>query len=255
MKLFYRELGGKGQPIIILHGFLGSSDNWLTQGKMLADPFHVYMIDLRNHGQSPHSEDFSYHNMADDLHEFLITNSIENPILIGHSMGGKVAMRFATTHPELINKLVIVDIAPKEYPVQHDRILEGLKSIPVDTIKSRNEAEESLSKFVSEKDIRQFLLKNLNREPEGGFSWKMNLHVLSENIESIGEGVLGDGKFEKPVLFVRGKKSNYIEDDDMGLIKKNFPEAKLVTLDAGHWVQAEKPQEFADEVIRFIEEK
>jgi pimeloyl-ACP methyl ester carboxylesterase len=164
-------------------------------------------------------------------------------------------MRFATTHPELINKLVIVDIAPKEYPVQHDRILEGLKSIPVDTIKSRNEAEESLSKFVSEKDIRQFLLKNLNREPEGGFSWKMNLHVLSENIESIGEGVLGDGKFEKPVLFVRGKKSNYIEDDDMGLIKKNFPEAKLVTLDAGHWVQAEKPQEFADEVIRFIEEK
>lgn len=255
MKLFCRELGGKGQPIIILHGFLGSSDNWLTQGKMLADSFHVYMVDLRNHGQSPHSDDFSYADMADDLHEFFVTNSIENPVVIGHSMGGKVAMRFATTHPQLISKLIIVDIAPKAYPVQHDHILEGLKSIPVDKIQSRNEAEESLSKYVSQKDVRQFLLKNLNREPEGGFSWKMNLPVLDKNIETIGEGILGDGKFEKPVLFVRGKKSNYIGDEDMDLIKKSFPEAILVTLDTGHWVQAEKPHEFVDEVVRFIEKE
>ena len=255
MKLFYRELGGKGQPIIILHGFLGSSDNWLTQGKMLSDPFHIYMIDLRNHGQSPHSDDFSYEAMADDLHEFLVTNAIDNPVIIGHSMGGKVAMRFATSHPELINKLIIVDIAPKEYPVQHDHILEGLKAIPIGSIQSRNEAEESLSKFVSERDVRQFLLKNLYRQPEGGFSWRMNLPVLDENIATIGADVLGDGKFDKPVLFVRGKKSSYIADEDLGIIKKYFPQAALVTLDTGHWVQAEKPQEFVNEVVRFIEAK
>lgn len=255
MKLFYRELGGKGQPIIILHGFLGSSDNWLTQGKMLADQFHIYLIDLRNHGQSPHSDDFDYSTMADDIHEFLITHAVENPILIGHSMGGKVAMQFATTYPELISKLIIVDIAPKKYPVQHDRILEGLKAIPIETIQSRNEAEESLSTYVSEKDVRQFVLKNLHRSPEGKFSWKMNLPVLANNVNAVGMDAMGDKKFDKPVLFVRGRRSEYVQDSDMNIIQKNFPEASLITLEAGHWVQAEKPEEFVNEVVRFIEKE
>lgn len=222
---------------------------------MLADQFHIYLIDLRNHGQSPHSDDFDYSTMADDIHEFLITHAVENPILIGHSMGGKVAMQFATTYPELISKLIIVDIAPKKYPVQHDRILEGLKAIPIETIQSRNEAEESLSTYVSEKDVRQFVLKNLHRSPEGKFSWKMNLPVLANNVNAVGMDAMGDKKFDKPVLFVRGRRSEYVQDSDMNIIQKNFPEASLITLEAGHWVQAEKPEEFVNEVVRFIEKE
>lgn len=252
MKLFYRQLGGKGQPIVILHGLFGSSDNWLTQAKLLADHYRVYLVDQRNHGQSPHSDTFNYDVLADDLHEFLITNSISDPILIGHSMGGKTAMKFATAHPELISRLIIVDIAPKNYPVKHDTILEGLKALPVDKIQSRNEADGLLARYVPEADVRQFLLKNLQRKQDGGFDWKINLPSLDKNIESIGEGIIGDFKFEKPSLFIRGKHSNYVEDADLDYIKKVFPQSSLVTLDAGHWVQAEKPKEFVEVAIKFL---
>ena len=252
MKLFYRELGEKGQPLVILHGLFGSSDNWLTQAKMLADQYRVYLIDQRNHGQSPHDDVFNYDVLADDLHEFLITNSISDPILIGHSLGGKTAMKFATAHPELISKLIVVDIAPKSYPVKHDNILEGLKAMPISTIHSRNDADSILAKYVPEADVRQFLLKNLHRRPEGGFNWKLNLSALDENIENVGDGILGQMKFEKPTLFIRGKRSNYVDDSDLIEIKKKFPKAILVTLDTGHWVQAEKPREFVDQVVNFV---
>lgn len=255
MKLFYRELGGNGQPIIILHGLFGSSDNWLTQAKMLADQYRVYLIDQRNHGQSPHDNVFNYEVLADDLHEFLITNSISDPILIGHSLGGKTAMKFATAHPELTSKLIVVDIAPKSYPVKHDSILEGLKAIPISTIHSRNDADSILAEYVPEADVRQFLLKNLHRKPEGGFNWKINLPALDKNIENVGDGILGQMKFEKPTLFIRGKHSNYVDDSDLVEIKINFPKAILVTLDTGHWVQAEKPREFVDEVVNFLSSK
>lgn len=255
MKLFYRELGGKGQPIIILHGLFGSSDNWLTQAKLLADQYRVYLLDQRNHGQSPHSDTFNYDVLADDLHEFLVTNSISDPILLGHSMGGKTAMKFATAHPELISKLIVVDIAPKSYPVKHDTIIDGLMSIPISTIKSRNEADSLLAPYVSEVDVRQFLLKNLHRKTEGGFTWKINLPALDKNIEAIGDGIIGEVKFEKPTLFIRGKRSDYVVDADMDTITKFFPKATLITLDTGHWVQAEKPKEFVDEVINFLSHK
>lgn len=252
MKLFYRELGEKGQPMIILHGLFGSSDNWLTQAKMFALAHKVYLVDQRNHGQSPHSDIFSYEVLAQDLHDFLISNLISDPIVIGHSMGGKAAMKFATTSPELISKLVVVDIAPKNYPIRHDTILEGLKALPVDSIQSRNEADEQLSRYVPEPAVRQFLLKNLQRKPEGGFAWKMNVPVLDQNIEAIGEGVLGDKKFESPTLFIRGRHSDYVDDGDMDYIKQFFPKAYLVTMETGHWVQAEKPKEFVEEVNKFL---
>jgi pimeloyl-ACP methyl ester carboxylesterase len=252
MKLFYREFGGKGQAIVILHGLFGSSDNWITQAKMLAQKFKIYLLDQRNHGQSPHSEIFNYDALADDLHGFLVSNSIKDPVIIGHSMGGKTAMKFATTHPELISKLIVVDIAPKSYPIRHDRILEGLMAIPISKIQSRNEADAILSEYVAEAEVRQFLLKNLQRKAEGGFLWKINLPVLDENIEEIGEELLGEKKFEKPALFVKGKRSNYIEDGDMDYIHSIFPKAQMVALDTGHWVQAEKPNEFTEEVNKFI---
>lgn len=252
MKLFYRELGGKGQPVIILHGLFGSSDNWLTQGKMLSDRFHIYMPDQRNHGQSPHSDDFSITLLADDIHEFLVTNSINDPVIMGHSMGGKAAMKFAVAHPELISKLIVVDIAPRAYPVQHGDILRGLKALPIEKIQSRNEADEFLSKYVPDPGVRQFLLKNLQRKPEGGFAWKMNLPVLEKNIEAVGEEIPADKKFDKPTLFIRGTQSEYVKDEDFGSVRKIFPQSKIVSLDTGHWVQAEKPKEFVNEVMNFL---
>lgn len=252
MKLFFRELGGKGQPLIILHGLFGSSDNWMTQAKLFASHYHVYMPDQRNHGQSPQSDDFTYNLLADDLHEFIIANAINDPVILGHSMGGKAAMFFALAHPELLSKLIVADIAPKGYPVRHSTILKGLKSIPLAGLQSRNEADELLSPYVPEPDVRQFLLKNLQRKPEGGFAWKINLPSLDRNIERMGDPVETGKKFEKPVLFLKGERSDYILDEDMSLIQTLFPKAKLVTMDTGHWIQAEKPREFVEETVRFI---
>ena len=252
MKLFYRELG-QGQPMIIMHGIFGSSDNWLTQARLFSSKYHVFTLDLRNHGQSQHSDEFDYMVMANDLQEFIESKKLENAIVIGHSMGGKVAMNFALAHPEKLQKLIVVDIAPRPYNLEHYVILDGLKAIPITTLKSRTEADEVLSQFVPEADVRQFLLKNLQRKPEGGFTWKLNLPVIGSKLKNIGLDLQVDGRFEKPTLFVRGGRSNYVRDEDMPRIREIFPKAELETLDTGHWVQAEKPQEFVDVVSRWLE--
>jgi esterase len=253
MKLFYRELG-KGQPIVILHGVFGSSDNWLTQAKILAEHYHVYSLDLRNHGQSPHDPVFDYPSMADDLREFVDTHSLKDPIVIGHSMGGKVAMNFAVAHPDKLSKLIVVDIAPRPYNLEHYVIMDGLKAVNIGSISSRNEADEQLSQFVAEADVRQFLLKNLQRKTEGGFTWKINLPVIDKNLSNIGLDLQYEGTFDKPTLFIRGGKSRYVRDEDMKRIQEIFPTAKLETLDTGHWVQAEKPKEFVEVVRRWLKE-
>ena len=252
MKLFYREIGTGGENMIILHGLFGSPDNWLTQAKMFAKHFHVYLPDLRNHGQSPHSEEFSYTLLADDMEAFIRRKGISQPVVIGHSMGGKTAMTVATRYPDSVHRLIVVDIAPKAYPEQHDRILEGLLALPVGQLGSRNEAEEKLAEYVPEGPVRQFLLKNLKREKNGGFGWKMNLEGLAANISAIGDAVEKGIRFEKPTLFIRGRKSNYIKDSDMDSIRKVFPNATLVTMDTGHWVQAEKPGELVEVVLDFL---
>lgn len=250
-RLFFRELG-QGRPMIILHGVFGSSDNWLTQAKLFSPHFRVFTIDQRNHGQSPHDEEFSYPVMVTDLLQFIDEHQLKDPIVIGHSMGGKVAMNFAVAHPEKLEKLIVVDIAPKPYNLEHYVIIEGLKAIPVQTITSRNEADAALAAYVPEPDVRQFLLKNLQRRPEGGFTWKINLPVIDKNLNKIGFDLEFAGKFEKPTLFIRGGKSKYVKDEDMTRIKEVFPQAELKTLDAGHWVQAEKPQEFVDTVMKWL---
>lgn len=251
MKLYYRELG-QGQPMVIMHGIFGSADNWLTQARLFSAHFKVFTVDLRNHGQSPHSNEFSYQAMVDDLVEFIDEHKLKDPIVIGHSMGGKVAMNFALAHPEKLQKLIVVDIAPKPYNLEHYVILDGLKAIPIDSVTTRNEADDALSKYVPEADVRQFLLKNLQRKKEGGFSWKLNLPVIGENLSNIGLDLQYPGKFEKPTLFVRGSRSKYIQDDDMKRVKGIFPKAELITLDTGHWVQAEKPKEFVEEVEKWL---
>ncbi len=251
MKLFSRQLGA-GDPMVVLHGLFGSSDNWLTQAKLFANHYKVFTVDLRNHGQSPHSDEFDYLAMVKDLEEFVDSNGLQSPIIIGHSMGGKAAMNFALAHPDKLSKLIVVDIAPKEYNLEHYTIAEGLKAIPVDKITSRNEADETLSQHVPEPDVRQFLLKNLQRKTSGGFSWKINLPVITDKLSNIGVDLQFPGSFEKPTLFIRGSRSKYIADNDWQRITEIFPKAELETMDTGHWVQAEKPQEFADTVIQWL---
>ena len=251
MKLFFRELG-QGKPIIILHGLFGSSDNWLTQAKLFAPNYKVFSVDQRNHGQSPHSDDFDYSSMVEDLNEFIQDQRISDPVIIGHSMGGKTAMNFALAHPDTISKLVVVDISPKAYNLEHYTIVEGLKAIPIDKLSSRNEADDVLSQHVPEPDVRQFLLKNLQRKSTGGFSWKINLPVIANRLSNVGVDLQFAGQFGKPTLFIRGAKSKYVRDEDWKRITEIFPAAQLQTMDTGHWVQAEKPQEFAEVVMQWL---
>ena len=253
MKLFYRELG-QGQPIVIMHGIFGSSDNWLTQAKILSEQYRVITLDLRNHGQSPHDPTFDYPAMANDLVEFIREHKLKDAIVVGHSMGGKVAMNFAIANPDLLQKLVVVDISPRPYNLEHYVIIDGLKAIPIDKINSRNDAESALTPFVPEADVRQFLLKNLQRKAEGGFSWKINLPVIDKNLSNIGLDLQYEGKFNKPTLFIRGGRSKYVRDEDWSHIKEVFPQAVLETLDTGHWVQAEKPKEFVEVLMRWLSE-
>ncbi|HET8859928.1 alpha/beta fold hydrolase [Marivirga sp.] len=251
MKLNYKELGNSGEPLIILHGLFGSSDNWMTIGRKLSEKFKVYLVDQRNHGDSPHDKVHNYEAMASDLEEFIESNKIKNPHIIGHSMGGKTAMYFAVQHPDLYDKLVIVDIAPKAYPVHHDTILEGLCSLKLDELESRSDADKKLAEYVPEKGVRQFLLKNLTRNDEKEFEWKINLPVLEKNIEIVGKGLEKRLATEKDVLFVGGKNSKYIQSEDHITINNFFPNAKIEMIEgAGHWIHAEKPEEF----LRLIED-
>ncbi|GAA5032462.1 alpha/beta hydrolase [Marivirga lumbricoides] len=255
MKLHYQELG-EGKPLIILHGLFGSSDNWMTIGRKLADTFKVYLIDQRNHGDSPHSDTHNYEVMAADLKEFIETEKIQNPHIMGHSMGGKTAMQFAVENPDMFDQLIIVDIAPKAYPVHHATILKGLKSINLSELKSRNDADKALAEYVPEKGVRQFLLKNLTRDDDKNFTWKINLPVIEASIETIGQGLEKKLATEKDVLFIGGADSDYIRKEDNITIINFFPNASVKMIEgAGHWIHAEKPEEFLEIVLGFLSKK
>ena len=253
MELNYREYG-EGSPIVILHGLFGSSDNWVTIGKKLAENYKVYLLDLRNHGASPWSDDWNYEVMSDDVYEFFQNKNIEDAIVIGHSMGGKTAMLFATNnYPVSISKLIIVDIAPKYYPRHHDTILNALLSMDLTSLQSRKEADEALQTEIPDFGTRQFLLKNLGRNKDNGFEWTVNLDIINQKIEEVGKALPTDSIFETPTLFIRGNKSDYIKDEDLVLIRQHFPVSVLKTIEgAGHWVHAEKPVEFLEIVNEFI---
>lgn len=252
MKLHFQELG-EGKPIIILHGLFGSSDNWLTIGKKLADKYKVYLLDQRNHGDSPHADTHNYKEMSADLKQFIEDHKIDKPHIIGHSMGGKTAMYFAVKNPDLYDKLVVVDIAPKAYPVHHDTILEGLNSIKLSELESRNDADKALAEFVHEKGVRQFLLKNLTRGEDKNFVWKINLPVIEKNIEDVGKGLEEKLATEKDTLFIGGKNSDYIKSEDHIAILNFFPNSKIEMIEgAGHWIHAEKPEAFLKVLEDFL---
>jgi esterase len=253
MKLFYRE-SGEGKPLVILHGLFGSSDNWMSVTKELALKYKVYVLDARNHGQSPHDSSHTYADMAADLNEFIVTHKIENPILIGHSMGGKTIMRFAVDHPGIAEKLVVVDISPRFYGRHHETILSGLEAIHLETLQSRNEADAILSNYVGDMGVRMFLLKSLYRNSDGKFAWRINLSVINAQIDNIGEPLPEAAKIDIPTLFIRGSLSGYIEEKDTTLIQEHFSSFKIETVDgASHFVHAEKPAEVITLIESFIQ--
>lgn len=253
MKLYANVLG-EGKPFIILHGFLGMSDNWKTLGKRFADEgFQVHLIDQRNHGRSPHTEEFSYELMAQDIQEYCEKNNLKDIILLGHSMGGKTAMKAACEYPDLVEKLIVADIAPKYYAPHHQTILEGLTMLSNSELTSRGEADEKLEEYIKEWGVRQFLLKNLYWKEKGKLALRMNLEVLKEKVNEIGQALTSEDTYEGKTLFLNGGKSNYIKKEDKSLIKEHFPHATIVTIkDAGHWLHAEKADEFYQSVMNFI---
>ncbi len=253
MKLHSKILG-EGQPFIILHGFLGMSDNWKTLGNKFSEAgFQVHLVDQRNHGRSFHDDEFNYDVLAEDLKRYCDSYQLENVILLGHSMGGKTAMLFATLYPKLVSQLLVADISPRFYPIHHDTILNGLSTLDFSEIKSRSQADKVLSNYVSEVGTRMFLLKNLYWIEKGQLALRINLDVLKENVSEVGEALPIHSKFEKPTLFLRGDKSEYVMPNDEGLIRQHFPLSKIETIsNAGHWLHAENPKDFYDAVISFI---
>lgn len=252
MKLHYRKLGEQGQPLVILHGLFGTSDNWQTHAKMFANNYVVYLVDQRNHGHSPHTDEMDYFAMSADLKEIFEEEKITNAILMGHSMGGKTAMFFAQEFPNLLDKLIVVDMGIKKYPPHHQLIFEALMAVDLDKVKTRKEVETIVSSYFQDQTVIQFLLKNLYWGDKEQLAWRMNLQVLYRDIENILAAIPAK-KVNVPTLFLRGGKSNYVLDEDWAEITEHFPNATIQTIDkAGHWVHAEAPKEFYETVSAFI---
>ena len=264
MELFYRK-EGSGSPLVIVHGLYGSSDNWLNIGKRLAEKHTVYMIDQRNHGRSGFSEEHTFDLMKADLEEFFEKHQIEKATILGHSMGGKVAMWFAADFPEKVEKLVIADIAPEDYMLMkddsqfylHQNILLAMREIDFTLIKKRNDVEDRLSEKIDDHRIRQCLLKNVDKDKKTKlYKWRVNVDVLYDSLDEIVSGVNKSWLDDRipitayPVIFIRGMKSKYILPEDEILIKEIYPEATIVDIpEAGHWLHAEQPTKFMKAVM------
>jgi pimeloyl-ACP methyl ester carboxylesterase len=252
--MLYSKIEGVGKPLLILHGFLGMSDNWKTIGLQFAsDGFQTHLLDLRNHGRSFHSGEFSYELMAEDVYNYCKANNLEKINILGHSMGGKTAMLFAAEHPEMVERLIVADIGPKFYPQHHQIILEGLNAVDFSLKPSRTEVEEILAKYIQDFGTRQFLLKSLYWQEPGQLAFRFNLAVFNEKIEEIGKQLSGNAVFVNPTLFIRGGNSTYILDEDLELIHGHFPNSIVETIpNVGHWLHAENPKLFYEITSSFL---
>ena len=252
MRLHLRQLG-HGEPLVVLHGLFGSGENWLSVASPLTERFRLYLLDLRNHGQSPHDERIDYPLMAADVREFFATENLDAATLLGHSMGGKVAMRLALDEPSLVKKLIVADVAPRAYPRAHDAIFAALLALDLTAFERRQQIEEALGQQIPSLAMRRFLLKNLGRDDGGRFFWKMNVRSLYENYDRLCQAVNGQGPFEGPTLFLRGGKSAYITPADETEIRRQFPAARIATISSGgHWIHADAPDEFVRLVLAFL---
>jgi esterase len=260
MELFYRELG-EGQNLVIMHGLYGASDNWVRIAKQLATKFKIYLPDLRNHGASPHSDEFSIKVMTEDLLEFINSRNIEKTILIGHSLGGKVAMEFASLYPEKIEKLIIVDIAPRNYVKEefvqknnHQEIINTLKNVDLSKYSNRKAALEDIVKIDPTKRLMFFMMKNIKKGKTGNLLWKININAIADNLTTILNEFSADlTKISCPTLFIKGEKSPYLSQSDFDYISSKIKNVKFeIIQDATHWVHGEKPDEFTKVVDRFL---
>jgi esterase len=252
MNLAYREYG-RGQPLIILHGLFGSSDNWHSMCKLLGESFRVFALDQRNHGGSPHSWEMNYHLMAEDLHDFLNQQGLAQAHVLGHSLGGKAAMQFALLFPAGVEKLIIADVSPRAYPPHHQGILNAMLALDPGEYETRRRAEAALAPAIPDLALRQFLLKNLTRNSQGRFDWKIGLREINQNYSALCEAIRSDRPWQQQALFIRGEKSQYLNELDLPLIHTLFPQAQLRTISrAGHLLQVENPQAFLNAVLDFL---
>ena len=252
--MLHSRIEGEGKPLLIIHGFLGMSDNWKSFGSLYAaEGFQVHMLDLRNHGKSFHSDEFNYTVMVNDVLEYCQHYNLSKISIIGHSMGGKVAMFFATTYPELVEKLIVADMGTKYYAPHHQDILAGLNAVDFTTKPDRSTVEETLYPFIPDLGTRQFLMKNLYWIEPGQLAFRFNLPVFNAQIEGIGEVLPSENHFDKPTMFIRGGNSKYVLDSDLPEIQKHFSNFKLATIpNVGHWLHAENPKLFFEETVKFL---
>jgi len=255
MKLAFR-VAGSGQPLIILHGLFGQSDNWNSLAKQFSEQgFQVFTVDQRNHGLSPHSEVWTYEAMADDLHEFIQEQGLHKPVLLGHSMGGKTVLFFEKKYPGSADKLIVADMSAREYPAHHQSVLDALLAVDFDAIENRKQAEEVMGRYISDFGTKQFLLKNIfwKEGEEKKMAWRFNLPVIIRDYDEVRVPV-PFYTAAVPTLIIRGEKSNYVQESDLQDFRERFSDLQVVTIaEAGHWVHAEKPQEFSKAVLDFIQ--
>jgi pimeloyl-ACP methyl ester carboxylesterase len=252
--MLYSKIEGSGKPLVIMHGFLGMSDNWKTLGTQFAENgFEVHMLDLRNHGRSIQSEEFNYQLMVHDVVEYCQEKKLQSICLLGHSMGGKVAMFAATQFPYLVEKLIVADIGVKYYKPHHDEILAGLSAVDFSQKPSRSNVEEILTPYIPDFGTRQFLMKSLYWKEPGQLDFRFNLNAFTSNRDVIGDALKAEAIFEKPTLFLKGANSSYILDSDTTQIKQHFPNATIeVIANAGHWLHAENPKDFFEKTMQFL---
>jgi len=253
--LFHRDLGGDGHPpLLILHGLLGSSRNWQTVGRLLSGYAQVSGLDFRNHGESPWSNEHGYDLMMKDVLGWMDHHGVERPVILGHSMGGKVAMRLACRHPDRVRRLVVVDIAPKAYPTTHGLEFEAMNALPLSDLRSRAEADRKMKSMVKDWALRKFLLTNLERSLNGRFRWKVNLSALENAMNEIEREPLGPGdRYDDPVLFLLGGKSPYFRPEDESIARGFFPRAGYVRIkESGHNPHIETRERFVEEVVGFL---
>ena len=246
------ERSGSGPPLIILHGLFGSSTNWKFIAQYLTKSYTVDRVDLRNHGASPWHDTMNYLDMADDVKHFIEQHRLEHAIVLGHSMGGKVAMVLAVRYPALVKSLIVVDIAPVTTDTRHASVVRALGNLNLLAVRGRRDAEVVLSYDVPDAGLRQFLLQNLIRR-ETGYAWRINLRALADNMTMLADFPVLPGCYSGPTLFVRGGDSNYVEIKHEPVIQQMFPTSVIRTIaGAGHWLHAEKPREFLHELERFL---
>jgi pimeloyl-ACP methyl ester carboxylesterase len=245
---------GQGPPVIFLHGLFGTSDNWLNFARKLeAHGYMSILVDQRDHGRSPHTSAFSYPILANDLYDFMNENWIYSSIIIGHSMGGKTGLQFASQYPHMISKFICIDIGIKKYEQGHNAVFDALFSVDIDKVESRDEVYHTLISRLKDEGTVQFLMKNLSRRKEGGFEWKLNLQLLFNEYPNILASISIEDKNDTDVMFIRGSKSNYILDEDIPNIQQKFPRAQIKTIQgAGHWIHVDKPIELFDQIMDFI---